>query len=429
MKIIQILLGFALLAALPATGDSFPPAGAPAVVLSRKAELLMAGYGTDLRSTSRLKVAARVKILTEAGRPYAEVLIPHNRRVHLENLRGSVVLPSGRTVPLPPTAVGRREVSKRRGRYVTSVVFPEAVAGAVLDYSYELVYRDLILLDPWSLSERLPVLRSEIVFKVPPEIEARWWLRDPLGVGVHNETVQGRHGSETRVWADRLPAVDSADRATLAMMLPTFYRDGVDSQRLMSNWATSATLFHKAYYKAAGKSDGGVAKQARALTSGIAGERERIEAVYRFVRDQVATQDSDDVFLPDRSSVRGVLAAKRGEAPEKALLLQSMLRAAGVPARLVWAADRANGPVDVQLANPGWFDTVLVAVDLDGRRLYLDPSAPSLEPGQLRPGYEGTTAVVLSLDPEKDPKATETVILPGRQAEENDAEALVLARR
>ncbi len=253
---------------------------------------------------------------------------------------------------------------------------------------------------------------------------------------MRSETVEGQQGSETRVWAERLPAVVENpggppfdDQAARAMMLPTFYRNGVHTQRLMSNWATSATFVYKSYYKTAGKNDGGVAKQARALTAGLSRERERIEAVHRFVRDQVATEDSDDVFLPAGSSVEGVLAAKRGEAPEKALLLQALLRALGVKARLTWAADRANGQVDAQLANPGWFDTVLVAVEADGQRLYLDPSAPALAPGQLRPGYEGTTAVVLSLDPEKDPRATETVVLPGRQAEKSDAEAPVLVRR
>lgn len=392
---------------------------APAVVLLREAELRMAGYGTDLRSTSRLIVRTRVKILTEDGRRYASMRIPHNRRVRIESLQGSTTLADGRVVPLPSGPRPHRVVSERRRRYVTDVEFPRAEVGSVLELRYELVYRDLILIDPWYLSDEIPVRRSEIVFKVPPEIEAQVWSRDPLGVGLRRETATGKHGSETRIWAENLPAVPAAgtagtvagaaeepfaDRAAQAQMIPTFYRNGIHSRRLMGNWATTTTMTEEGYYKPARRQDRGVAAKARSLGG--------MEAVYRFVRDEIATEPSADVLLPEGSAIGNVLAAKRGEAGEKALLLQAMLRALDLDARLVWAADRSSGRIDPGLASPGWFDTVLVAVEVDGRRLFLDPSDRSLSPGQLRAGYEGTTAVVLSPDPVKEPKKTETVVLP-----------------
>lgn len=385
----------------------------PAVVLLRQAELRMSGYGTDLRSESRLIVTNRVKILTEEGRRHATMRIPHSRRVRIESLQGSTTLADGRVVPLPSGPRPQRMISERRRQYVTDVEFPRAEVGSVLELRYELVYRDLILLDPWYFSDEIPVRRSEIVFKVPAEIEAQVWSRDPLGVGLRRETVTGKHGTETRIWAENLPAVPVglagvdepfADRAAQAQMIPTFYRDGIHSQRLMGNWATTATMTEKGYYKPARGQDRGVAAKARALGA--------MDAVYRFVRDEIATDPGADVLLPEGSAIGKVLAAGRGEAGEKALLLQAMLHALGLDARLVWAADRSSGRIDPGLASPGWFDTVLVAVEVDGRRVFLDPSDRSLAAGQLRAGYEGTTAVVLSPDPVKEPKKTETVVLP-----------------
>ena len=208
------------------------------------------------------------------------------------------------------------------------------------------------------------------------------------------------------------------------MMLPTFYRDGLDSQRLFKNWATTCAFVEEHYYQPARKADRGIAARARSLADGVKEARGRIEAVYRFVRGEIRTAPGLDVLGPNGSEVQKTLADGHGEPVEKALLLQALLRALDIDARLVWAADRASGPVDPQLANPVWFDTVLVAVELDGRRVFLDPSAdPSLELGRLRPGYEETVAVVLSLDPIKDPKKTEVVALP--RMEKNDVEALV----
>ncbi len=423
MKRALPLLSLAVLLLLAGAGTGAVAAeeNAPAVVLLRQAELRMAGYGTDLRSESRLIVTTRLKILTEEGRR-ASMRIPHSRRVRIESLQGSTTLADGRVVPLPSGPRPHRMISERRRQYATDVEFPRAEVGSVLELRYELVYRDLILLDPWYFSDELPVRRSEIVFKVPPEIEAQVWSRDPLGVGLRRETVTGKDGTETRIWAENLPAVSEglegleglegvsgveepfADRAAQAQMIPTFYRDGIHSQRLMGNWASTATMMEKGYYKPARRQDRGVAAKARALGG--------MEAVYRFVRDEIETEPSADVFVPEDSAIRNVLAARRGESGEKVLLLQALLRALDLDARLVWAADRSTGRVDPVLASPGWFDTVLVAVEADGRWVYLDPSDRSLAAGQLQAGYEGTTAVILSPDPVKEPKMTATVVLP-----------------
>ena len=400
---------------------------APAVVLFRQAELRMLGYGTDVRYTSRMRVSTRIKILTEEGRRHAELLVPHSRRVRLENLMGRTVQPDGRVELLAAGADPVRTVSSRRRAYVTEVRFPAVKVGSILDLHYELVYNGLFLLDFWDFSDEIPVRRSEIVYKIPTEIEAVAWNRDPLRVGIRSETVTGKHGSETRVWAENLPAVPAADQAVRAMMLPTFYREGIASQRLFKNWATTGAFVEEHYYKPARKADRGVAARARSLAGEAAGAKDargRIEAVYRFVRQEIRTDPGLDVIGPDGLQVQKTLADGHGEPVEKALLLQALLRALDVDSRLVWAADPASGPVDPQLANPAWFDTVLVAVELDGRRVFLDPSAgPALALGQLRPGYEGTVAVVLSPDPVKDPKKTEVVALP--RMENADVQALV----
>ncbi|HET9229338.1 MAG TPA: transglutaminase domain-containing protein, partial [Thermoanaerobaculia bacterium] len=122
--------------------------------------------------------------------------------------------------------------------------------------------------------------------------------------------------------------------------------------------------------------------------------RSRAEALYRFVRDQIETEDLPSVFLWDGTTADSVLAARRGDSAGKALLLQSMLRAAGLQSRAVWAADRDNGRFPTNFPSPFWFDRVIVAVDLDGQRIFLDPSDRSLAFARLAPSMEGMPALL-----------------------------------
>ena len=89
-----------------------------------------------------------------------------------------------------------------------------------------------------------------------------------------------------------------------------------------------------------------------------------------------------------------VLARKHGTTAEKALLLLALLDAAKVPAHLVWAGDRADGMIDTQVATPSWFSRVLVAVETETGRLFLDPTDTTASVGHILPGFEGMPALL-----------------------------------
>ncbi len=144
-----------LLAARPAAAQDFPPVtdeeraltsvpgepNAPAVVLFKRGEFLMAGYGRFNGSlASHLQVQARVKILTEAGKSNGELAIGHSNSFRLQNFSGRTVLPDGRILPVPADAKFQRRTSKSSKTFVTTVAFPAVEVGAILDYRYEVTF-------------------------------------------------------------------------------------------------------------------------------------------------------------------------------------------------------------------------------------------------------------------------------------------------
>lgn len=406
---------------------SFPgEPNAPAVVLSKTSEFLMMGYGHAGQVSSSLLVTTRVKILTEAGKSQGEVSIPHSSYVRLQGFKGRTVLPDGRVLSVPDDARFERKVSQRQRRSVTSVAFPGVEVGAILDYRYELRFDTFYFLEPWYFSDELPVLRSEVTFKVPRELQVKAWSGDPFKVGVRSETRQTPLGTEIRVWAENLPSVPDepfglpfADLATQMMLLPAVYGDEYQRMPLLESWASACKLIDEIQYDRARRKDGGVDRKAREIAGTAGGDRQKAEALYRFVRDEIATEDLEGVLLDEGSSVERTLSSRSGDYAEKAMLLQALLKAVRIESRLVWAAHRWRGRIDTGVANPGWFDRAFVMAEIGGGRVFLDPSDRALGFGQIQAGYEGTPALIY------DKKKPEPIVLPESTFDQNGRRAVI----
>jgi hypothetical protein len=440
MKRARLVLLLAL--ALPGSvaADAFPPVtekerslasvpgepNVPAAFLFRKSEFLMMGYGVggQKQSSSRLLVQERVKILTEQGKELGEVAVAHSNATRLSGFKGRTVLPDGRIIPLEGDAKFQRKVSRRRNQSVTTVAFPAVEVGAILDYQYELRFDHYLLMEPWYLADTVPVLHAEVLFKIPEEIRAQSWLRDPYQVGIKSETRKTRTGTEILIWADNVPSVPDepfglpfADEAALILMLPTAVNNDGFETKLLESWPSVCDRLDELYDQGRRK-DGAAVKKARELAT-APGAREKAEALYRFVRDGIETIEEPGILPAEDTSLDKTLTQRRGDYVDKALLLQAMLRAVKLDARLVWAAHRWNGLIDIRVANPAIFDTMLVAVDVDGKRHFLDPSDRALGFGHLRYGYEGMPALLF------DKKKPEPIVLPEAPFEQNGRRALL----
>lgn len=132
-----------------------------------------------------------------------------------------------------------------------------------------------------------------------------------------------------------------------------------------------------------------VARKAQELTVGIDDDLARARALFAFVQEHVTKPGGGD-------SAAAVLAAGGGS---KATLLLGLLRAAGVPHSLLYAApapEAQGGPVDWTLPEPGQFSIPIIrlepragAADAAGERtpVYLDPEAPRYAPFGRLPAH------------------------------------------
>jgi hypothetical protein len=431
MKRVSPILGIlaCLLFANGARAADFPPItdeeravtsvpgepNAPAVVLFKKGEFLMWGY--SYKDGSVLKIQARLKILTEEGRKSSEITIAHGSYGKLQSFAARTVLPDGRIIPVSPDAKFVRKTSRLYRTSVTAVAFPSVEVGAILDFQYEILLESMYP-DPWFLSDDVPVRHTEVVFRTPPGVRSHLWKRNPFSVKIETEQRNTSRGVEVRAWAANLPAIPGdpygpphGDLATQVLLLPIYDASGSIYYSLHESWpkVCEGSVFT---YGEVRRKDWGVAEQAR-QTAGSGAPRQQAEALYRFVRDEIETEPYVGTYVSWQSSLKKALSERRGLIAEKALLLQSMLKAVKIDSRLVWAADRDRGAIDMQVPMRSWFDRVLVMVELDGQRIFLDPSGHALGFGQLEASYEGTPALIC------DSKKPEGLTLPEAPYDQN----------
>lgn len=222
-----------LLGAQGAAAEDFPPItdseraltsvpgepNAPAVVLFKRGEFLMAGYGLRSGLSSSLRIQVRLKILTEEGKSNGEVAITHSGWERLHGFAGRTVLPDGRILPVPSDARFVRKTSRSNRTFTTALAFPAVQVGAILDYQYELWFDTIFYLEPWYFSEEIPVRYSEIVFKTPLEVGASAWSRGPAQVKIQRQTDRNASGFLSKAWAENVPAVADDEKVTVTWAL------------------------------------------------------------------------------------------------------------------------------------------------------------------------------------------------------------------
>lgn len=418
------------LAAAPASGaDDFAPItdaeralkavpgdpSAPAVVLFERGRMKLLEWPRDMFSL--LEIEVRVKILDERGvEMFGEVEIEHSRFLRLSGFKGRTVLPDGRELKVDEDSIFVEPASRSRKIYLTKATFPGIEPGAILDYRYALRWDNFLTFEPWLFANRVPTLHSEIAYIVPPNLGAKPWGRMVEGAPLETTTERLSTGTQIKVTADNVPAIPDEpwsfpfeDLSSRFLLMPTEVLAGGSKVPLLDSWENVCALAHEGY-RGMRRNDGAARRQAKQLIAGATGPRARAEAIYRFVRDEIQPAGYLTVFVGDEGHLDRVLKERRGSPAEQALLLEAMLDAAGLEPKLVWAADRHDGRVDLTVANPYWFERVLVMIEPGGERVFLDPLDRNLGFGQLVPGFEGMPALIY--DPEK-PRVIELPADPG----------------
>jgi len=397
--------------------DAYPGAAAVFLRLEDTVEVAADGSMRALRNSL-------TKVLTLRGREkYSNRTFLYNSdEAALSVLKGVTTRSTGRSVEVEKDAVNDVTPAFLQGATMYANVlekvisFPVAGPGATMELQLEETRRaasDGSFSGIEFLGMDDPVLDAVFTLRYPPGMPEPKTAALPgavSGVRIERKTKRDEMSFSTKGFPGLVPEENMPPAGELyPRVIYTSY----------GSWNQAAAFFASAFFPHV-QTDGPVADRVAQATAGLAGREDKVRALFLDAATSVRSVHLNlgvGGYEPNDASV--VLTNRYGDTRDKAVLLVSMLRAAGIDA---WpaavAAERASADVSAVLGNVPTlrlFDRILVAVADGPAYRFLDPMLDDVAYGFLRYG-PGNTALVV-----KDDGTGERVAVPPPAPEESAA--------
>ena len=373
----------------------------------------------DDMNSARL-VYERIKILTDAGREYANVEIPYSRRhFTVGAVSGRTIHSDGSIVPFEGKAFDKTVVKGKDIRInVKSFTLPDVQVGSIIEYRYRLGYDDRRVSAPeWRVQTDL--FQRKAYFKFIPfqnhgnveilldhgQVSTGIAWTPFLGEGPQPQSHElPRTGlssvHEVGYWVDltreNIPALIkepfSPPESLLRWRVYFYYQQNLKAD---DYWKSEAKYWTKNVEEFVGKNRG-VADAVKTTAPSDSAEQ-KVRKIYSFVsslenQDYIperTTQEQKVLDLKTNNGAEDVLEHRSGTHDELNRLFVAMVRAAGIPASLIWVPDRSEGVFLKQYMSTRQFDAEVAIVQLDSKDVYLDPGTKFCPYGILDWRYSG----------------------------------------
>ncbi len=334
----------------------------------------------------------RVKILTEAGKEYADVRIRYYSGTgNVENLSGIKAqitnLEGGKPVVTKLDKDDFFDVDLGDGLKELRISFPNAQVGSILEYSYKKGDKNIEFLDGWTFQRSVPVLFSKYQIKIPEHLEYK-----TIGQGA-NLFSKSERTSEYGTFSWTLRDLyslkeepymknyrDYMDRVEFQLSRymsgsGSSYSGGPEWTDFLNNWEKLGDELI-AYYTTKGFYRGNpIEREILSLDMSGGTEQEKAKAAYYYVRDNFVNEGSDWIYTDQ--TLPQLLKSKKGAPGELILAYMGILKSLGIECNPVLIGSKGYGRSEiVPFPFLNQFDEILLLATLDGQQQFLDLSDP-----------------------------------------------------
>lgn len=339
------------------------------------------------------------KLFNERARHLAEVHLPFNSSYQsVRVLSARTIRRDGTVVPVRPADIRLSAAVSDFPLYedalYTSFSMPAIEDGCVIDYSYEMITRPLLLPGHfwtyWGFSGPEPVQLSRYTLHVPVEKPLRFKVyNDPDLKPVVRNAPDGR--TRTYVWERRGLEPIKLEPAMPPLADVRVYME-VSS---LGSWEEIGKWFWQLARPQIKPTDRIRATVAR-LIEGKNSGWEKAAALYDFVANRVRYVGLEfglSAYRPYAASE--VHDRLYGDCKDKTALLVTMLGLAGIEAHpaLVRAGDPR--PVEPALPTLNVFNHCIAVAQIEGKEIWLDPTAETCPLGDIPESIRGAQALVV----------------------------------
>ena len=366
--------------------------GAPAVVLLHEE---VADDPNNYHS-----VYMRIKILTEAGRKYADVELPYVRKFAISEISGRTLHPDGTVTPFQGKPFDKVVVKGPGFRVnVKTFTLPDVQVGSILDFRYSLRYSDRLFYPPhWAVQSELFQRKESFKF-IPYEGDlimahgvigsgVAWtsYLPNSIKPELHTRPMSSLASKrQSASWVD-LEMKDVPALIQEPYMPPEralryrvdFYYQTLGNQQ--EYWKQEGKYWNKDVEGFVNHNNDVKAALGQVVAASDTPE-EKVRKIYAFVSQlenqsytpERSQQEERAIGLKRNENADDVLRQKSGDHDELTRLFVSMVRAAGIPAWLIRVASRDEVFFDPAYLGTDQFAAELAIVQLNGKEVFLDP--------------------------------------------------------
>jgi len=386
-----------------------PDADAVILTKTRTGKIMRRGADT----VNAMNYHWRLKVLNERGKRFADVHIPAQKFSRVSNIQARTIKPDGTIVPVASDQIFEKLVSQIGGFKRTEWVFsfPAVEPGAILEYRYERFDDFLLFLDPWYFDDAEYTLRSVASQALPSDM-AYSLLRQnsdvqPVVVDWREGQAKGRLYTlelhDVPPYRDELympPRREVSPR--LEFLLTGWinrYSDALGRQdRLFIDWPSVARYARYYYQEGMKKGQSPLKAMVEGWVQGIEDPQEKIRAVLRHIQRDFAYLDFDNVIGVTRT-VETIVKDKNADNEEKAVLLSTALKIAGIESHVALVCGKQAGSVNPKFYSLSQFTHDVVAVAKpDGTYQWIDPTVTYAPFGFMPSKDSGADALLLKTD-------------------------------
>jgi transglutaminase-like putative cysteine protease len=374
---------------------------ADAAILFREGEL----NDTYTDGTS-LKVYIRIKTFNDRGRRYAEVQLPYRVELgRISDVQARTIRPDGSMIEVEPRDVFDKVLLKTNHGIWRAKVFtmPAVEAGAIIEYRYRQTYPQGFRYFALDLQSDLFIreLRYSIQPPIASKLDVRWVTFNAPDPRRFAPTWNGSFN----IRAENIPPFRREPlmppELGVKMWGWLYYSRDADPSP-DKYWREYAERSHQRIAQATNPSRL-IRRVVETITLARDGHREKVARIYDYVQGEIHnlgfdgrdTEMDPDPGLKKNKSVDDTIRRRYGTPADINLLFISMLRAAGLDARLAELTTRDENFFHRSFPDAFQFNSELTAVVArDGSVQFFDPGTPHCPLGMLSWEKEGTTALV-----------------------------------
>lgn len=371
--------------------------GAPAFVLFREE--------VDDDQMHYHSVYMRIKVLSEAGRKYADVQIPYLKRdYNITDIHARTIHSDGSIVEFQGKPYDKVVMKSKTARVQQkSFTLPDVQVGSVLEYKYTLRYQDNWVLPPrWTVQDDLFQRKEHFKFVATTRevvmehgdigmgIAYTWMLPPGSKVNNRKETYE--------VELTDMPAFVEEEHMPPPLQFKyyvRFYYRAVASAEQF--WKEEGKYWNKSIEDFLGKKHG-INDAVAGVVAASDTPEQKLKKIYAFVgtmenltyKPHRTEQEIKVLGVKNNRGVEDVLRQKSGDRDDLTLLFVAMARAAGVPAWVMYVSDRSEDVFVPSYLSMDQLDGLVAFVQLNGKEVFFDPGTKFCPFGLVDWKYTGT---------------------------------------